>query len=261
MLCDTMKMRIGIVILILAALGLGIGLIGVKKQAEQQQTKDNETILSFSNRLAETNGKLQEQKDVTTMLEKDLDTQKKSMAELTNSITQVSANLAQTEATLKASQAEVTKLNTKISDLETQNQALDKTALELSTSITNLTMEIADTQRKLSTSEGNKAFLEKELKRLMAEKGELERQFNDLNVVRAQFARLKEEFVIARRVEWTRQGIYAAADQKGAQKLMHNLNAPATRAAKPNYDLNVEVNSDGSVRVVPPSTNAPAPPK
>jgi len=107
--------------------------------------------------------------------------------------------------------------------------------------------------------------LEKELKRLLGEKPELERQFNDVNVVRAQVAKLREEMNIARRLEWMRSGLLASSDQKGAQKLMQGINpaSPTTTTGKaahrPNYDLNVEVTADGSVRVIPPpSTNSPA---
>jgi hypothetical protein len=99
----------------------------------------------------------------------------------------------------------------------------------------------------------------------MAEKAELERQFNDLTVLRAQVAKLKEELSVARRLEWIRQGLFASAEQKGAQKLMQGIN-PVTKPAKPTptYDLNVEITSEGKVRVIPPLTNAPAtnaPPK
>ncbi|HSU56424.1 MAG TPA: hypothetical protein VLT36_20360, partial [Candidatus Dormibacteraeota bacterium] len=109
---------------------------------------------------------------------------------------------------------------------------------------------------------------EKELQRLIGEKSELERQFNDLTVLRAQVAKLKEELSVARRLDWIRRGLFANNEQKGAQKLMQGLQ-PATQVAKatpqPNYDLNVEITADGSVKVIPPTnsptainTNAPA---
>ena len=128
----------------------------------------------------------------------------------------------------------------------------------MSTAITNLTTQIEETQRKLATSEGEKGFLEKELKRLMAEKAELERQFNDLAVLRAQVSKLKEELSVARRLQWIRQGLFAGDDQKGAQKLMQSSAPAQSKAPKPSYDLNVEVSADGSVKVIPPLTNRPA---
>jgi len=262
-LVDAMKNRIGVVVLLLICLGLGIGLIGIRREAARQKTADEDKIQTFSNQLVVTSGKYDEQKQVAALLEKDLDAQKKSSAasyaELTNNFTEVSASLTKTTATLETTKKELAQREQKIADLESQNQALDKQALDLSTAITNLTIEIADTQKKLAASEGDKAFLEKELQRLIGEKADLERQFNDLTVLRAQVAKLKEELSVARRLDWIRKGLFAATEEKGAQKLMQP--SPAQLAAKqatpkPNYDLNVEVTADGSVRVIPPATNA-----
>ena len=158
---------------------------------------------------------------------------------------------------MKASQTAVAERDSKIAALETQNRELDEKAIDLSAALTNLTTQITDTQRKLDASEGDKAFLEKELKRLMAEKVELERQFNDLAILRAQVSKLKEELSVARRLEWIRKGLFAADEQKGAQKLM-NVRNTSQQTTTNAYDLNVEVNSDGSVKVIPGLTNTPA---
>jgi chromosome segregation ATPase len=187
------------------------------------------------------------------------------MVTLTNQITATSNTLTKTEDSLKAAQDEVAKRDTQIAELETQNKQLDEKAADLNSSITNLQTQIDDTQKKLAASEGDKAFLEKELQRLVAEKAELERQFNDLKVLRTQVSKLKEELNISRRLAWIREGIFARADQKGAQQLMQKTTpafgpgSAATNAPVPpktgNYDLNVEVNADGTVRVIPPGTN------
>jgi len=268
-----MKNRIGIILLALICLALGIVLLATRKQAEKRQAEDEARVEALSNKWVKTSNDLDEQRQVSAMLEKDIEKQKQGFADLTNSysrvsgqLTLVSGHLAQTEATLKSTEEEVKKRDGRISELENQNQVLDKQALDLSTAMTNLTAQIADTHRRLAASEGDKAFLEKELKRLMAEKSELERQFNDITVLRAQVSRLKEELSIARRIDWIRRGLFASSDQKGAQKLMTGLKEPAA-ATKPetNYDLNVEVSSDGKVRVISSGTNAsqtnPPPPK
>jgi chromosome segregation ATPase len=259
--------------------GLGIGLIVLSSNSARQQRDDAATIGVLSNKVVKTTADLEETKQLAAELEKDIEKQKQSFLELTNAFTQVSGDLAKTstnllktELDLKASQAEVAKCNTVIADLEARNQALDAQAQSLSIEITNKNTQIADIQRKLAASEGDKAFLTRELTRLMSEKAELEKQFNDLNVLRAQVAKLKEELNIARRIEWIRQGLFASADAKGAQKLMQGFNAgPQAQVKppqpKPAYDLNVEVNADGSVKVIPPlgKTNVPpaasAPPK
>jgi chromosome segregation ATPase len=262
-----MKNRIGIValVLVLVCLGLGIALITVKKQANVQQAEHAVQSGVLSNNLVQTTEQLDRQKQVNAELEIDRDKRKQQFEELTGKysaltadLSHVSNNLAQTEVALKASKEETAKRDAKITELEAQNQALDKQALDLSTAITNLTTQIEDTKRKLATSEGEKGFLEKELKRLMAEKSELERQFNDLAVLRAQVSKLKEELSVARRLEWIRQGLFATSEQKGAQRLMQGIPATQAKAPKPAYDLNVEVNADGTVKVIPSLTNRPA---
>jgi len=255
-----MKNQIGIIVLVLICLGLGIALIAVKKQDADQARKDSEAIVTLSNKWTKADSDLTDQKQVNTTLEKDVDTQKKSLGELTNNLTQVSANLAKTEADLKAAQEEMAKRDAKIAELETQNQALDRQAQDLSASITNLTQEIAATQKKLASSEGDRDFLSKELKRMMAEKSELERQFNDLAVLRAQVSKLKEEMAVKQRREWTRLGVFANADQKGAQRLMQLANPAPPAAPRTNYDLNVEVHADGTITPLAPLTNPATPP-
>lgn len=256
-----MKNLIGIIILAALCIGLGVALFSSKKKAEEQHTKDADTILNHSNQLVKTSRDLEEQRQVNIMLTNDLGAARAEYLNLTNKFTETVVALNQTEASLKASQNAVAERDQKIAALETQNRELDEKAIDLSAALTNLTSQITETQRRLDASEGDKAFLEKELKRLMAEKAELERQFNDLAVLRAQVSKLKEELSIARRLEWIRKGLFAADEQKGAQKLM-NLRTPAgasaTSANQSAYDLNVEVNSDGSVKVIAPLTNAPA---
>jgi chromosome segregation ATPase len=260
MLSAIMKNRIGVIVLVVVCLGLGIASITIKKQATDQKVKDTETILGLSNNLVSTSGKLDEQKQVAAILEKDMETQKKGFNDLSNTLTsnltEASNHLATTQTALDDSKKEIAKQTAKINELETDNQQLDQQAHDLSNAITNLTGQIADTEKKLAASEGDKAFLDKELKRLMAEKAELERQFNDLTILRAQVAKLKEELNISRRLEWIRQGLFARADQKGAQQLMQGAGTQqvAARTTKPAYDLNVEVSADGSVKVIPPLT-------
>jgi len=264
-----MTNRIAIVLLVLLCLGLGIALVTTRKKATVQQADDFRRIGDYSNQVVSVTDQLDRQREVNAQFEKDLAQHRKALGELTNNYTQVSANLndvssnlARTEQSLKSSQQELAKRDSTISELENKNQALDKHALDLSLSITNLTTQIAETQRKLAASEGDKAFLESELKRLMAEKAELERQFNDLAVLRAQVSKLKEELNIARRIEWIRRGLFASSEEKGAQKLMRGVTPPEThpKVEQPSYDLNVEVHADGSVKVIPPlnRTNSPS---
>jgi chromosome segregation ATPase len=254
-----MKNQMGIIVLILICAGLSILLVLNQKHLAKQQNKAADTISTFSNKLVRTTSDLEEQRQVNILLTNDLAARKTEIAMLTNKLAETTGRLAQTADSLKAAQEQITQRDSKIADLESQNQVLDQRALDLGTAITNLTIQIEDTQKKLAASEGDKAFLQKELQRLMAEKAELERQFNDLTVLRAQVAKLKEELSITRRLEWIRQGLFARDEQKGAEQLMQKSAAPPGRQPKqPSYDLNVEVSADGTVKIIPPLTDNPA---
>lgn len=260
----------GIIILTIVCVGLAIALVVTQSNASKDLQKAQQDSLYNSNHWVQTTAQLDEQRNVNTSLTNDLAARVQDLVTLTNQIVETSNTLSKTEDSLKAAQDEVAKRDSEISDLEAQNKAMDQRAMDLTNSISNLELQINDTQKKLAASEGDKAFLQKELQRLMAEKAELERQFNDLKVVRAQVAKLKEELDISRRLAWIREGIFAKAEEKGGEQLMQKSRPPAAPGSakpappKPSYDLNVEVNSDGTVRVIPPLTNTPttnSPPK
>lgn len=249
----------GIILLILICAGLVGALIWLQKKSVQQRTQDARSIENYSNQVVKTSALYDEQRQYNSEIVDRLKKQEETLFGLTNTVNSLSSNLEKSQASLKATQEEVTKRDARITDLESRNHELDQRALDLSTAITNLTVQIDDTRQKLAASEGDKAFLEKELARLMAEKAELERQFNDLKVLRTQVAKLKEELHISRRLRWIREGLFARANEKGAQQLMQKAPLSTNRPpARPAYDLNVEVSSDGSVRVIPPLTNNPA---
>ena len=260
-----MKNQLGIIVLILICVGLIVALVVSQKKATTLHRQDTDTLVNVSNELKNTNAKLEDTSKVNTDLNKELDSRKSELTTMTNRLNEVSGSLATTEQSLKATQEtmnrEIATRDAKISDLENQNHSLDQRAVELSTAITNLTGQIEDTQKKLAASEGDKAFLQKELQRLMTEKAELERQFNDLKVLRTQVAKLQEELTISRRLQWIREGLFARDQKKGAQLLMEKSPPQAstnTPKSNPKYDLNVEINADGSIKVIQPPTNAPA---
>ena len=85
-------------------------------------------------------------------------------------------------------------------------------------------------------------------------RAELEGKFNNLTVVRAQAKKLKEDLVVARRMQWMREGTDPSLQPKGGQQLVQRTAPVPVRP--PHYDLNVEVSSDGAIRVMPAATNA-----
>ena len=260
-----MNAKIGIAILTVACIALVIALVAFKHQADVQQAASSSAIVDISNQLANAHDKISGLNQVNLMLTNDLDVSRQQSLAISNQLagklTETSSTLAATEASLQGAQQQITNLDTRVADLEAQNQVLDQRANSLSNTIASLNMQIASTQAQLASSKTNNAFLANQLQQLMAEKKKLEDKFNDLAEVRAQARKLRTDMLVAQRLEWMRQGIDPTKPMKGGQLLMQRtLPVPgaAANAGSPQYNLNVEVGSDGSVRVIPPATNAPA---
>lgn len=246
-----MKIQSGIVILVVVCVGMVVALVVEKKHADTEQKKDSDTILDFSNQLATANINLDGLRQVNLILTNDIVAAQQTLTVLSNQYVATSASLSNTTAALKTAQDQ-------IADLEAQNQALDQQVVNMTNTIANLSTQIAETQLKLVESETNNAFLESELKRQVAERVDLERKFNNLTQVRAQVRKLRDDLLIARRLQWMRDGTDPNQQRKGAQVLMARGSVTNRMVGPAHYDLNVEVSSDGSVQVVPTMTNAPA---
>lgn len=252
-----MKIKMVIVILTVVCVGLVVALIAVKKTTSDELKNSTTATFELSNQLVGANANLDELRQVNLGLSNGLATVQQQASRFSNNLSAASGALASAQASLQGAQDQISNLNGRITDLETQNRALDDRATALTNTIEALNGQIADTQQKLADSETNNVFLEKELQQQIAQRAELERKFDDINEVRAQVKKLRDELFIARRLQLTRNG---ANDQKGAELLVqpHSAAAVAAAAVKqpPHYDLNVEVDSDGSVHVIPPLTNA-----
>src|SRR5436189_877137 len=253
-------MKAGIAILLLATLALGGGLFYRHTEAIKQQKEDLQVKTELTNRLVETQKKFEDQEQLTMVLQTNLLNQKGELNLTSNQLVKLMLDLNKTQkeaqAAAEAAKAEMAKRDQKISDLEAQNDQLDKQAIDMKVAIANLEKSIAQTEKQLAASEGDREFLLKELKRLQTEKADLERQFNDLSALRSQVAKLKEELSIARRLEWIRMGIYGMQTQKGAEKLMQ---AAATTSTGTPFNLNVELKQDGTATIITGQTNSAAP--
>ena len=270
-----MNTKIGIAILLAACVGLAIVLAVVKTHDNKQHNQDANKITVLSTQLDETNAYLNDLRQTNLKLNTDLESNRTVALALSNNLTETRSALAtaetayqnaQTQITnaqiqIATDQSQITNLNGRIASLETQNQALDRQVNTMSNTLAVLDTQIAETQLKLATSQTNNAFLEAELKKQIAQREDLERQFNDLKIVRQRVTKLRDDLIAARELEWMHAGIDPANPMKGGQLLMmRNLPVPKTSgsAHNPAYDLNVEVRSDGSVHVIPPLTNSPA---
>lgn len=259
-----MKAKVTLIILICVVLGLGIGLVVVSQRASEEKTQADKQIAVLNGNVNLYQNQLEQERSEKMSLQTNLAATK---VEFSNKLSVTEANLATTAATLAKAQTdakaaadaaatEIAQRDKKITDLEGQNQSLDKAALDLRSSITNLETQISATEKKLAASEGDRQFLLGELKRLQAEKADLEKKFNDLAALRDQVHKLKEELALSRRLDWIRRGLYATAGEKGGQRMMNNP-APALMTNAPG--LNVELRQDGGVKITPSAaTNAPA---
>jgi chromosome segregation ATPase len=238
---------------------LSAGLYASHTKAQKKDTERVAEITTISNQFVSAKEQLEEQKQVNASLESNLGVRSEELKKLSNVVTQTSQTLARTEAEAKKAQEQFQKemaaRDARISELEGQRDDLTKRMTDLNTSIGTLETQIAATQKKLETSEGDRAYLIKELKRMQQEKMDLERQFNDLAMLRDQVRKLKDELSISRRLEWIRRGFY------GTPAAAKKLEQPLSSTNK-NFNLDVELKQgDKSVKVNPPATNAPAPPK
>jgi chromosome segregation ATPase len=250
-------MKAAIIVLILATLGLGAGLFWRHTTASNEIREHVNDKTYLTNQLTTTQDKLSQQEELGVFLQKNLDQTSQRLSEKSNEVLRLSGTLDRTrqdaQAAAEAAKAEMARRDAKINELEAQNTALDKQATDLKTAIGGLEKSIAETEKKLAASEGDREFLLKELKRLQAEKAELERQFNDLAVLRSQVSKLKDELSIARRLEWIRMGIYGMQNVKGAERLLSTNWASAPDGK---LDLDVELKQEGGATVVPTKTNA-----
>ena len=254
------------VILVLACLGLGVVLLLDSKHHQDEKRKQDSTIVQYSNHVTTLEGQLREQTNVNYILGTNLTETQLEVAKASNDLVALQANLSTTQENLEKSQADakaaaekaaadLAERDKKIGTLESQNQELDKESIDLRASITNKEAEIQDAKKKLADSEGDKAFLVKEVKRLQAEKADLEKKFSDLEALREQVRKLKDDLSLARKLDWIRRGIYDSIKVKGGELLTHpEPSAPPLT----NGTMNVEIRQNGGVKVgAPGPTNAP----
>jgi chromosome segregation ATPase len=253
-----MKIKIVIVILAVVCLGLAVGLLAVKKQGEEQHATDLSSIVDFSNQVFNANIKIIELNQVNLTYSNDVVLSQQQAEALSNSLAAANVTIANSQATIAGAQSQITNLNTRINELETENKVLDQRANDLTNTLAQLNRQIEETRRQLATSENNNTYLQQELQKQMAQKAELEHKFADLDELRTQVKKVKTDLFVARRLQFMKNDL---TQMKGAQLLIQRSAPTVPAAEKPGYGLNVEVGSDGSVRVIPPlgaATNAPA---
>lgn len=232
-------LKIAVAILVLAVVVL-TGLLIKSREPQPVQVTDTSEL---TNQIQETTIELDDSKQTIKNLEADLASRQAEIITLSNTLAITLTNQDQAQVALHTAENVITKL-------EEHNHVLETRANDLSSVISDLTAKIENITQKLTSAEGDRAALSAELQRLTAEKLELERQFNDLDVLRAKVKKLKSEQAIERRLDWKRAGIQTT-EPKAAEKMVGS-SSPTPQSSR--YDLNVEVNEDGTLKVIPALT-------
>jgi chromosome segregation ATPase len=237
------------VILILACAGLVIVLVVTQKHIDQQRQEDAQRIMDFSNQVVAADGELDDLRQVNLTLTNDLNSSREQIMDLSNQMLTMSDSISNRDAQLKADEDQ-------ISSLQQQNQSLDAQAASLTNTIGELDAKILAAQTQLAESEKNNGFMASEITNQEAVYAQLNAKFHDLQAVRDQAKKLHTELVVARRLQWIREGTQPNANVHGAQLLMARSWPTNTLAPASHYNLSVEVDSSGGVHVVN-DTNAP----
>lgn len=255
------KSLLGFLAVLVAALSVGLILLWQKSANERASATAN--LVSFSNQVVSLSNQLGEQRKVNDTLEGSLSQRVAELGAVSNQLQRTESTLtvkqAEAEAAARAAAEEIGRRDKQIAGLEGEREDLTKRMGSLNKEIDTLAEQITDTQRKLQASEGDRVQLMAQLRRLQAEKAELEKKFQDLAVLRDQVKKLKEELSLARRVEFIRKGLYGF-NEKGGQLLQRGLRPSTT--AKPMEtagDVQVELDTKGGAQVSVPggATNAP----
>jgi chromosome segregation ATPase len=272
-----MKIKVVIVLLVVACVGLAAAFFATKKQSDDLHQNDVHSILDFSNQWTRAELKITDLSQVNLTYSNDLSSSQQQLAlsrgelaQLTNSLAAANATLSSTKTVLTSTKTslaqtreQISSLNLRINDLESQNKVLDQRVVELTNTLAQLNAQIEETRGQLALAQTNNAYLQGELQKQLAQKAELEHKFNDLAELRAQIHKVRDEMFVARRLELM-QNDNGNGTKKGAEVLNPrtvsvSLNPETKKPA--NYDLNVEIGSDGSVKVIPPiggATNSAA---
>lgn len=222
--------------------------------ASIEKSRNVAAIAHFSNQWAVASEKLREQKVVNLAVERTFSTQTEAIMGYSNSLQAVSVDLQQAEksADLAAEEArtQMAQQDARIAELEQERVGMTKTLGELSGSISNLETQIAQTEQKLQASNADREVLMAELKRLQAEKTDLEERFHNLAALRDQIHKIRDELSISRRLAWLRRGLFG--NLKGAEVLQNGFANAAASAER--VSLEVELRRNEPARIVSSQT-------
>ena len=175
--------------------------------------------------------------------------------ELNLNLTEYASFQKQAAEALAEKDEKIMALNKNLESAQNKNKDYDSQIKNLNTQIVSKDQEINSIERKLEESEADREYLLKQRDKLIAEKAELEKQFQDIAVLRQKVLKLQGELMASKKLEWIRRGLYGSARKKGGSKLMNMSQRKPKKEINNKADLNVEIKSDGTVKIAPNSNN------
>ncbi len=230
------------------SLGFGVlcvclvgGLIYRHMQAVRKESENRQEVQEVQSLLSQASGDLQRSQQTNSVLRSELQEATNTLAENRRQYEALSTNLAQTEERVAATNQEVQGVRAALGDREQKIKGLNADRESLSNQVAMLNRSMGELEEKLAAAESelvnsrkDREYLLQEFNRLYAEKRELEDQLRRRNepVSRS-----------GTRVRWS------ASKHKGGELLAGRFRKSA---ALSNYDLNVEINQTGGVKILQP---------
>lgn len=231
------------------------GLIYRHTQAVWQEEASQKEMEEAQSQMEEKSADLELSRQTNSVLQADLQKTGEELAEIRRQYETLSNNLSQTkeraEAVAKERQTalgEISDQEQRIRELSRERQDLSDRIATLNGLMRELEGRLSSTELELADSQKDREYLLEEFKRLYAEKRAIEDQFNDQAALQSQQNKLRQE-AISRRVGWIRRN-RSAGKRKGAELLVAGFRKPAVQT---NYNLNVEINRTGGIKVLQPA--------
>ena len=255
-------------IVAVAALIGGAGLVILLSNAKTTIAKQGTQLTDLSSTITQNEKKIKGLESENAILEtakSDLTQElSETKTELTAQFTKYDLKVAEYETfvgkaaqELAAKDEKISALNGELQTAQNKNRDYDSQIKVLNTQMATKDQAIEDISRRLDSAVEDRDHLLKERDKLIAEKAELEKQFQDIVVLRQKVQRLQVELMASKKLEWLRRGFYGGARLKGGARLMSMNKKQKRPTDASSADLNVEVRRDGTVKIVPIETNSP----
>ena len=173
------------IVLALACTGLVISLVVMKRGDNAQHDNDAGAIADFSNRLDSAQMQIATGKGTMLALSNRLDESRSASLTFSN-------HLIEAESAIVLDTEQITNLNRRVAEVESENQTLGRRAMDLTNQVAGLTGRINLTGANLDQANKDYALLENRLRRDVAGRTVVERKFNNPLELQAQMQKLKK---------------------------------------------------------------------